>query len=82
MAFITVRLDEKLMEIVAQQAQALHLSKSDYIRRAIEEINRQMEAQEIRQSLMRASLECRAESVRINKEFSNIEGDENFDSTV
>jgi len=51
------------------------LLKRAFPRKTRESINRQRAAQALRESLMRASLECRAESRRINEEFSQIEED-------
>lgn len=75
MNLVTIRLEDKLMCRLTKQAQALHLSKTAYIRKAIEQMSQQIESQALKESLMRASLACRAESQRINQEFSQIEGD-------
>ena len=81
MKLVTIRLEDTLMGRLTAQAQALQLSKTAYIRKAIEQMSQQIESQALKESLMRASLACRAESRRICQEFSKIERDENFDST-
>jgi len=75
MSLVTVRLDDRLMHVVTEKAQVLHVSKTEYIRRAIEQMNANIANQERKKSLIQASLRVRNESMRVNDEFSGIEYD-------
>ena len=75
MSVITVRLPDKLLNDLDTHAQAIHLQRAEYIRLAIEHMNRTVQNKERIERLKKASLQVRKESMRINKEFSRIEHD-------
>lgn len=75
MSSISVRLPEKLLRELDTRARSIHLPRTAYIRLAIEHLNKEMQNQESRKRLMKASLKVRNESMRINKEFDDIEHD-------
>lgn len=74
-ALVSIRLNDALLHEMKAKAQVLHLSQTDYIRRAIERMNDETEKQERGQRLTQASLHVRKESMKINAEFSEIEDD-------
>lgn len=74
-ALVSVRLSEPLIHSLNQYAHALHLSQTEYIRQAIELMNREVERKKRVERLVKASLRVRKESMKINAEFSEIEHD-------
>lgn len=75
MAAIFLKLPDELAEESARYAGELSLSRSEYIRRAVEEKNRKTRARVRARRLAEASRKVRKESMRINAEFSAIERD-------
>jgi metal-responsive CopG/Arc/MetJ family transcriptional regulator len=75
MEAISLKLPDALAEESGECARALHLSRAEYIRRAIERMNRETQAQLRAARLAEASLRVRDESMRINAEFAAIEHD-------
>lgn len=75
MSIISLRIDEELLAEATRQAKALHLSKTEYLRRAVAEMNEKVAHALQRQRLQAASRKVRKESMRINREFAGIEGD-------
>lgn len=75
MSLVSVRIDEALLKKMKTQAELLHLSQTDYIRKAIELMNQKMEKLHRRKRLMGVSLRARKSSMKINAEFSEIEHD-------
>lgn len=75
MELISLKLPENLLETSRQCAQALHLSRAEYIRRAIDRMNRKTRAIIRAKRLAEASTKVRMESMRINAEFAAIEED-------
>lgn len=53
----------------------LHLSQTEYIRKAIRSMNDKIERHRREQRLKQASLRVRKESIKINAEFSKIDRD-------
>ena len=74
-SLVSVRLNDQLIQAMKAKASILHLSQTDYIRRAIERLNDEIELQERSERMKRASLLTRAESMRVNAEFSEIDHD-------
>ena len=74
-SLISVRLDDDLILTMKLKAETLHLSQTDYIRRAITYMNKLTEKRERKRRLQQASLRVRKESMKINAEFSDIEHD-------
>jgi predicted transcriptional regulator len=73
MGTISLRIDDALLDEVASQAKALHLSRTEYLRRAIAEMNEKVARDLRRRRLQEASRKVRAESMRVNREFAEIE---------
>lgn len=78
MPVISIRLPEKLLHQLDQMAKLLHIQRTEYIRKAIEHMNTEIDKNARKEKLVQASLRVREESMRINKEFSDIEHDEDI----
>ena len=75
MQAISLKLPEDLLEASGKQAKALKISRAEYIRRAIENMNGRARAQARGRRLAAASLKVRRQSMEVNAEFARIEGD-------
>ena len=75
MEAISLKLPEDLLKASGQCAGALGLSRAEYIRRAMETMNRKTHASLRAKRLAEASRKVRQESMRVNAEFSQIERD-------
>jgi predicted transcriptional regulator len=75
MTTVTVRLSDQLLQALDKRAKKLNISRSIYIRQALERMNEEVAAQHRRERLKEASLRVREESMKINAEFSRIEHD-------
>jgi len=75
MKTISLNLPEDVLEASSEAARALRLSRAAYIRRAVERMNRVIEARQRAERIAQASKKCRAESLRVNAEFAAIERD-------
>ncbi len=73
MPTITLRIPDDLLNEASKLARARHLPRSEYIRRAIERMNRDSAAELRRQRMMRASRKVRESSMETNAEFDAIE---------
>ncbi|MHB8578064.1 MAG: CopG family transcriptional regulator [Dehalococcoidia bacterium] len=73
MTAISLKLPDDLIEASGEYARALHLSRAEYLRRAIERMNRETSRQLRNQRLIEVSLRVRAESMLINAEFAAFE---------
>jgi len=73
MKAVSLKLPDELLEASAECAKALRVSRAQYIRGAIERMNRETQAQLRAQRLAEASRKVRAESIRVNAEFAAIE---------
>jgi len=73
MPTITLRIPDDLLEITSRLAKSRHMPRSEYIRRAIERMNRESEAELRRRRLARASRKVRESSMEVNAEFDAIE---------
>lgn len=76
MSYISFRLSKKLLHELNCRAKALRLPRNVYICKAIESMNEKI--LERKYKLEQASLLVRKESMRINKEFSEIEDNANL----
>lgn len=79
MGAISLKLPDDLMDTSNRCAQALRLSRAEYIRRAIERMNRETQAQLRAKRMADASRKVRDESMRVNAEFALIERDASAD---
>jgi hypothetical protein len=75
METISLKLSRELLAASRLHASALHLSRAAYIRRAIERMNRNTQAQTRAERLVAASRKVRKESMKINAEFAAVERD-------
>ncbi|MHB8381650.1 MAG: ribbon-helix-helix protein, CopG family [Candidatus Binataceae bacterium] len=75
MESISLKLPHDLLEASDQCSRALGISRAEYIRRAIESMNREAEARARAERMAAASRRVRKESMRINAEFAAIERD-------
>ena len=75
MTAISLKLPEQLLSASGECAAALHVSRAEYVRRALERMNRDTRARLRADRLRAASRRVRADSMRINAEFGAIERD-------
>jgi predicted DNA-binding protein len=75
MESISLKLPKELLEASRRCARALGIPHGEYIRRAIERMNREAEARARAERIARASRKVRKESMRVNAEFAAIERD-------
>ena len=75
MAAISLKLPEDLLEASGRYADALRLTRAEYIRRALEQMNRETRARLRARRLREASHKVRGESLHVNAEFAAIERD-------
>lgn len=75
MPAISLKLSDDLLDAAGRCARALHLTRAEYIRRAIEQVNRETRARLRSRRIRLASRRVRDESQRINTEFLGIERD-------
>ena len=73
MAAISLKLTDALLEASGRCAKALRLSRAEYIRRAVERMNKETHAQVRARRLAEISRRVRRESMRVNREFQGIE---------
>ena len=78
MPVISIRLPDKLLNELDNGANILHIQRAEYIRKAIEHMNEEVNKNERKEKLIQASLRVRDDSMRINHEFSDIEHDEDI----
>ncbi len=75
MAAISLKLPEALLEESGRYADELHLTRAEYIRRALEQMNRGTRARLRARRLRDASRKVRGESMHVNADFAAIERD-------
>jgi hypothetical protein len=75
MTSISLKLPEPLVETSTSCAEALHISRAEYIRRALERMNRETQLMISAKRLAGASKKVRKESMSVNAEFSALEED-------
>ena len=75
MEAISLKLSKDLLEAAGSCASELKLTRAEYIRAAIERMNRETAAAMRVQKLAEASRKVRQESMRVNAEFPAIERD-------
>jgi predicted transcriptional regulator len=75
MAAISLKLPDDLLEASGHYADALKITRAEYIRRALEQMNRESRARLRAGRLRDASRKVRGESMRVNAEFAAIERD-------
>ena len=75
MSAISLKLPKHLLTASGQCAAALQLSRAEYIRRALERMNRDTRARLRADRLQAASRRVRQDSMRVNAEFDAVERD-------
>ncbi len=70
---ITVRLPDHLFKELDDQSKKLKVSRALYVRKALEHLNQEINAQNRRERLKKVSLKVRSESMKVNAEFSEVE---------
>ena len=75
MESISLKLPEDLREASDRCARALGISRAEYIRRAVERMNREADARASAERIACASRRVRKESMRVNADFAAIERD-------
>lgn len=75
MIAVSLKLPDDLLKTSKRCAETLNLSRAEYIRRAIERMNRETRAQLRAKQMAEASKKVRKESMRVNAEFAAIEHD-------
>ncbi len=75
MRTISLSLTDAVLARSGRCAEALAISRAEYIRRAIQAMNRETEARLRADRLANASRKVRDESMRVNAEFEAIEHD-------
>lgn len=73
MSALTVRLPNNVIDEVNSRAKKLHITRSEYIRKSIENMNKKLQQQERKDKFIRVSKLVRKESMIINSEFSKVE---------
>jgi len=73
MATISLRISDMLLSEVTHHSKELHIPRTEYIRKSLVIMNRQVELQRRRKSLMESSRRVREESMRVNAEFDTME---------
>ena len=75
MGAVSLKLPDELLEASGRCAEALQIPRAEYIRRAIERMNRATQQRLRAQRLAEVSRKVREESMNINAEFAAIEQD-------
>ena len=73
MSALTVRLPNNVIDEVNSRAKKLHITRSEYIRKSIENMNKKLQQQERKEKFIRVSKLVRKESMVVNSEFSKVE---------
>jgi predicted transcriptional regulator len=75
MGAVSLKLPDELLEASGRCAEALQIPRAEYIRRAIERMNRETQQRLRAKRLAEASKKVREESMNVNAEFAAIEQD-------
>ncbi len=75
MGAVSLKLPDELLEASGRCAEALQIPRAEYIRRAIEQMNRETQKRLRAKKLTEASRKVREESMKVNAEFALIEQD-------
>ncbi len=70
---ISIRLPDELIRELDKRAAELDMPRTEYIRRAIRAMNVAIDDVKRRERLQRASLKVRAESMKVNAQFTALE---------
>jgi Arc/MetJ-type ribon-helix-helix transcriptional regulator len=75
MSALALRLPDPLLDEISAIAIRLHISRSEYIRKSIEFMNKSIREEERKARLTEASKRVRDQSMVINAEFAEVEYD-------
>ncbi len=75
MGAVSLKLPDELLEASGRCAEALHIPRAEYMRRAIEQMNTETQKRLRAKKLTEASIKVREESMKVNAEFAAIEQD-------
>ncbi len=75
MGAVSLKLPDELLEASGRCAEALQIPRAEYMRRAIEQMNRETQKRLRAKRLAEASKKVREESMKVNAEFALIEQD-------
>lgn len=75
MSALTIRLENEVIDEVNNRAKKLHITRSEYIRKSIENMNKKLQQQERKSQFIRVSKLVRRESMIVNAEFAKVEYD-------
>ncbi len=75
MGAVSLKLPDELLEASGRCAEALQIPRAEYIRRALERMNRETQQRLRAKRLAEASRKVREESMNVNAEFAAIEQD-------
>ena len=73
MTTLSLRLPDDLLKEAEHRAKVLHLTRAEYIRRAIAAMNKGVLTQKRREHLMKVSRRIAAGSMKVNAEFDAVE---------
>ena len=73
MTTLSLRLSDDLLHEVDTFAEQLHIPRAAYVRKALERMNATVAAERRRMQITEASMKVRAESMRVNAEFDDIQ---------
>jgi len=72
---ISVRLPEQLLNEADERAKELRIPRAEYVRKALEYLNKEIGAQRRRVHLMKVSQRVREESMKVSAEFDEVDND-------
>jgi predicted transcriptional regulator len=75
MTTVSIRVSDDLLKEADERARLMHIPRAEYVRRAIEEMNRKVLLDLRRERLMAASRRVAAENLAVNAEFAAVEHD-------
>ena len=75
MGAVSLKLPDELLEASGRCADALQIPRAEYIRRAIERMNKETQKRLRAQRLAEVSRKVREESMKVNAEFAAVEQD-------
>ncbi len=75
MTTISIRLPNDILNEVDKIAKDLNVSRTAYLRQAIQSMNSKVKEERRRARIMKLSKRVRKESMRVNAEFSEVEND-------
>ena len=73
MTSLSLRLPDELLHDVDDFARQMHIPRAEYVRKALEQMNMAVAAQQRKTRLMETSLKVRKESMNVNTEYSAFE---------